>query len=95
VYDSTGTLIQKRIYKDGIFSENIETQSNPEKTTSFFTGTGYHTVYRLDMQIDKKGYFEEGILIKGEAYIYKENGKLTQIKTYEKGKITKINNIAE
>lgn len=94
VYDSTGTMIQNRIYKDGAFTESLETNSsflNSDKTYSTFTGTGWNTMYRLDMQIDQKGYFEEGKLIKGESYEYDDNGKLRQIKVYEKGKVVKVN----
>jgi len=94
VYDSTGRFIQNRIYKDGAFSESIDTSSlYKESTVSSFTGTGYHTVYRLDMQIDKKGYFESGKLIRGELYEYDKDGKLLQIKVYDNGKIIKINQV--
>ena len=80
------------MYKDGFFSENIETPKT-EKNYSTFKGTGWHTLYRLDMQIDKKGYFETGKLIKGESYEYDENDNLLQIKVYENGKIIKVNSV--
>jgi len=94
VYDSTGTMIQNRIYKDGAFSESVETpvssSGSSDKSFSAFTGTGWHTLYRLDMQVDQKGYFEEGKLIKGETYVYDDTGKLRQIRYYDKGKIVKV-----
>ena len=95
VYDESGKFVQNRIYENGKFAEsvttpqNIDNQSN--KSYSTFTGTGYHTVYRLDMQVAEKGYFENGKLIKGEKFEYDENGALIVTKVYEKGQLVKVN----
>ena len=101
VFDSSGKFVQNRVYKNGTFSEIVEVAPvdsvpanpvvNKEAMRSTFTGTGYHTVYRLDMQIDEKGYYENGKLIKGEKYIYDEQGALRQIRIFEKGEMVKVN----
>ncbi len=98
VFDSTGALVQTRIYKNGIFDsakipesllpENSELQ--PDRTFSPFHGTGYHTLYKLNGKIDQKGYFRDGKLYNGEAYVYDENGELRQIRYFENGKVIRI-----
>jgi len=97
VYDSEGLMVQNRIYENGTFAETVKIETpvkdstkNTEKPHSSFTGTGYNTIYRLDMQIDQKGYFEKGKLIKGESYVYDENGVLIETKIFEKGEIVKV-----
>ena len=95
IYDESGKLVQNRVYENGKFTESVSstpqtTPSQTPKTYSTFTGTGYNTVYRLDGKVEKKGYFEKGILINGEFNEYDENGNLTQIKVYEKGQVVKI-----
>ena len=101
VYDSSGTFVQNRVYKNGAFSESVKVKPadsvfasptiNSDAIHSTFTGTGYHTLYRLDMQIDEKGNYENGKLIKGEKHIYDEQGILRQIRVYEKGVMVKVN----
>ena len=105
VYDSLGTFVQSRVYENGTFAESVKTKpADPELTSPpinnntshlLFNGTGEHTIYRLDMQIDEKGYYEKGKLIKGEKYIYDEQGKLRQIRIYEKGEMVKVNPVTQ
>lgn len=103
VYDSTGILVQTRIYKDGIFEsakkpdsilpQNQESQ--PERSFSPFHGTGYHTLFLLNGNIDQKGYFREGKLYNGEAYVYDNEGNLRQIRVYENGKLIKVKPVTQ
>lgn len=98
VFDSIGVLVQTRIYKDGVF----ETAKKPEsilpqnqdleskKTLLPFLGTGYHTMFRLNGEIDQKGYFKDGSLYNGEAYVYDSNDVLRQIRIFENGKLIRI-----
>ncbi|MDR2927522.1 MAG: hypothetical protein LBV41_04890 [Cytophagaceae bacterium] len=100
VYDSSGKLVQNRVYKNGGYAETLEGDDLPKKQPSYksyseFQGTGYHTVYRLDLQVDEKGYYEDGKLINGEKYIYDEDGKARQVRIYENGKVVKVNSVTQ
>lgn len=98
VFDSTGVLVQTRSYKDGVFETakkpDVILQQNQDlptdKTFSPFIGTGDHTIYRINGKIDKKGYFREGKLHNGEAYIYDSDDILRQIRVFENGKLIKV-----
>lgn len=104
VYDSTGLLVQTRVYnKEGVFEtakkpDSIlpqNTESQPGKSFSPFHGTGYHTLYRLNGKVEQKGYFREGNLVNGEAYVYDDEGTLRQIRVYENGKLIKIKPVTQ
>ena len=104
VYDSTGLLVQTRIYnKEGVFEtakkpDSIlpqNTDMQPEKSFSPFHGTGNHTLYRLNGKVDQKGYFRDGNLVNGEAYVYDDEGMLRQIRFYENGKLIKIKPVTQ
>ncbi len=96
VYDTTGVMVQIRNYDEkGKFSNSSEINSNIHDNDSSknllpFEGTGYHTVYKLDGTLYKKGYFEKGQLITGHEYIYDNLDSLRQIRVFEGGRIVKI-----
>ena len=51
-----------------------------------FNGNGEATLYNKDKQISQKGFFKNRKLIDGLYYRYNENGILTHIERYKKGK---------
>ena len=95
MYDKNGQKYMERHYStNGKFESNDsnvsgtapdeQTQTNsPEYET--FTGSGKYTLYNRDGTIQRKGYFENGKLINGEHFIYKD-GKQIRKDVYKNGK---------
>jgi len=62
------------------------TSSVAKPNTELFDGNGEHTLYNKDRQIFQKGLFKDGRLYNGKVYRYDDNGILTNIEMYQKGK---------
>ncbi len=85
VFDEQGAKVSERLYNEGEFSKNIKNTEPKENQQATFTGTGDFTLYNLNGQVDKKGYFKEGKLINGELYIYNPQNELIRVETYKDG----------
>ncbi len=77
--------MSERLYNDGEFSKSIKNTKTQEDTQATFTGTGEFTLYNLNGNIDKKGYFKAGKLINGELHIYNQQNELIRVETYKDG----------
>jgi antitoxin component YwqK of YwqJK toxin-antitoxin module len=97
IFDEKGGLVTERVYRNGEFEMSVDhTNGQPDSSISVprkswieFKGTGDHTIFNIQGQIEKKGYFEEGKLINGEQFIYNSNGKVETKLIFENGKLVK------
>lgn len=85
VFNEQGLKTSERIYNEGEFSKNIRTQESQRNKQSTFTGTGDFTLYNMNGDIDKKGYFKGGKLINGDIYIYNQQNELVRVESYKEG----------
>jgi antitoxin component YwqK of YwqJK toxin-antitoxin module len=56
-------------------------------TIKIFSGNGYYIFYNKNKDVEKEGYFNNGVLVDGKHNIYDENGNLSKVFIYENGKI--------
>lgn len=92
VYDEQGRKTMERNYsEDGKFQSTNEASTPPsgQKAYENFRGTGMYTLYNLDGTIDRKGQFENGVLIEGTHCVYDEKGKLLYTERVVGGKVQK------
>ncbi len=85
VFNEQGAKVSERLYNEGEFSKSIKNTKSQEDTQATFTGTGEFTLYNLNGNIDKKGYFKAGKLINGELHIYNQQNELIRVETYTNG----------
>lgn len=97
VFNENGELIQKKIFNEDGFAEIKKAEPPLKKASSThenedkdvqrdqFKQTGFHTVFNLSGNINKKGFFVKGVLFNGEEYIYNENGELQKVLIFENG----------
>ncbi len=85
VYNDKGILVQEKIYANGQFAVIKEPAENPRSASTKFMGTGAHTIYNLNGQIEEKGFFVKGILFDGQKYFYNEDGQQTSTIAYKNG----------
>ncbi len=91
VFDETGHLTATRQYTNGSFNISLTAATRPPenqkeepvKHLSPFNGTGQHTIYRMDGQIEKAGYFRDGQLLNGKHYIYNDRDSLIEVREVE------------
>lgn len=89
VYNNDGNLIEEKNFDDGkVISQKKIDVPEAAKNTPLpkFTGSGNHTIYNLNGQIDAKGEFIKGDLINGEKYIYNADNTLMYIIVFKAGK---------
>ena len=67
-------------------AEEGEKQNLAEKKINPFNGNGEHTLYNKNRQVSKKGKFKNYKLLDGLWYKYDDNGILTQIMRFKRGK---------
>jgi antitoxin component YwqK of YwqJK toxin-antitoxin module len=100
IFNDEGKLITERVYNDGEFQENkavteniVTTEVAPTqelasaKTAPTFTGTGNHTVYNMNGQIEKQGFFVNGKIFTGKHCYYKADKTLSKIVHYQNGNV--------
>lgn len=98
-YDEQGTLVKSTRFKNGV-AQLTAGERSPVAALSDgvgqavnevtpFIGTGRHTVYHINGQIEKQGYFRDGILMDGRRYVYDAAGRLVMTQYYEDGKIVR------
>lgn len=94
-YDNKGALLAERLFSVGNLDKVIDHRlgqpthdNDAEKNeSSFFTGTGDHTIYHINGKVEKQGYFENGQLINGKQFIYDKEGHLTSTLYFKGGKL--------
>lgn len=60
---------------------------NKNDTVKIFAGNGYYIFYNKNKEVEKEGWFSDGVLMEGKHNLYDENGKLIKIYMYKDGKI--------
>ncbi len=92
MYNESGMLVSERVYENGKFAQTVKTQkkdtnSQPPKQAPQFTGTGNHTIYTLNGNVEKKGFFVKGKLFSGEQFIYDDNNELKEKLIFKNGQL--------
>jgi antitoxin component YwqK of YwqJK toxin-antitoxin module len=58
-------------------------------TVKVFDGNGYYIFYNKFKEVEKEGYFTDGVLMEGKQYIYNEKGDLQKTITIKNGQVSK------
>lgn len=85
VYNDKGILVQEKMFANGQFAEIKEPAENPKSASAKFMGTGSHTIYNLNGQIEEKGFFVKGTLFDGQKFFYNEEGEQISTIAYKNG----------
>lgn len=100
IFDDQGKLITERVYNDGEFQENVAVTDGittnemapkqmlaQAKPNSTFKGTGNHTVYNMNGQVEKQGFFVNGKMFTGKHCFYNADKSLSKIVHYQNGNV--------
>ncbi|TLX76200.1 toxin-antitoxin system YwqK family antitoxin [Labilibacter sediminis] len=98
VYNEAGILVQEKLFENGAVAEikkiNTDNVISADYNTNLkkdprdeFKKTGFHTIFTLSGDINKKGFFVKGNLFNGEEFIYSADGTLQKVLIFENGKL--------
>ena len=82
-YQPSEKIVKKLEIPDNAPKVIIKPDEKP--ITGTFTLNGKQTLYNKNKQVTKDGFFKDNRFVEGKAYIYNENGILTQIAVYKSG----------
>ncbi len=71
-------------------NNSVESEKIPvSKDVSPWSGTGDRQFFNKNGQVLREGYFENGLLVNGESYLYNSKGEKRQTITYKDKKVVK------